>query len=490
MPRIPYIFPEPGEDPVADRIRQRRGPRGLSSLDGTLLNAPNIADSWNTFIGTLRNNNSLPSDIRELLILRIAALNGAAFEWIQHEHIGRAAGLTTAHLFRIGDVSNIISTAPPLDPLTSLQRAALAFVDASTRLIRVPDEIFTTLKAELESSLKTHNPDNVTVERQIVEATTTVGAYNLVSRFLVALDVDDRASQHVPVPTTPHALYQHYSIDIDRSVTLHAKVRFHPTNPKAPALLFINSILTNISLWSSVLPALTTTYTLITFDQRGHGGSSSPRTDSTIPRLAQDVACILDYLQIKQAHGVIGVSQGGATALSFAVQYPTRLRRLVVCDTQAASPVDNRAAWAERIALAVRDENGMDTLAELTTARWFPTPGSPFIKGGKHFPILRDMIVGTPVQGFVRSAPALQSYDLRADGLIQTLKAESRKEDGMRILLLAGELDGKLPAGLKALRDEIGGDHVEFQEIQGSGHLPMLDQPERWLGVVEPFLRS
>ena len=421
-----------------------------------------------------------------LQILRVAALNDAAFEWIHHEHVGRAAGLTTAHLFRIGDVSSVTSAASSLDPLNSLQRAALAFADASTRLIQVPDDIFNTLKTELEGSLKAHNPNNVTIERQVVEATTTVGAYNLVSRFLVALDVDDRASQHVPAPTSPHVPYQDYPVYIDPNVILHSRVHFHPTNPKAPALIFINSLLTNTSLWSSVVPALATTYTLITFDQRGHGGSSSPPTDSTIPLLAQDVASILDYLHIKQVHGVIGVSQGGATALSFALQYPKRVHRLVVCDTQAASPAGNKAAWDERIALAARDENGMEALAEATAARWFPTRGSPFVKGGERFPALRDMIVGTTVEGFARSSAALKSYDLRADGLIETLKAEG----GIRVLLLAGELDGKLPAGLKMLRDEIGGDHVEFAEIQGSGHLPMLDQPERWLAVVGPFLSS
>jgi hypothetical protein len=73
MPRIPYRYPAPGEDPVADRVRQRRGARGLTPLDGTLLNAPAIADGWNTLIGTLRTNNSLPDDIRELLV-RGAAL--------------------------------------------------------------------------------------------------------------------------------------------------------------------------------------------------------------------------------------------------------------------------------------------------------------------------------------------------------------------------------------------------------------------------------
>jgi hypothetical protein len=68
MPRIPYRFPAKGEDEVADRIRERRGARGLTSLDGTLLNAPMVADGWNTFIGTLRQRNSLPDDIREILV--------------------------------------------------------------------------------------------------------------------------------------------------------------------------------------------------------------------------------------------------------------------------------------------------------------------------------------------------------------------------------------------------------------------------------------
>ncbi len=68
MPRVPYRFPPPGADAVADRIRERRGARGLTSLDGTLLNAPLVADGWNTFIGTLRTKNSLPDDIRELMV--------------------------------------------------------------------------------------------------------------------------------------------------------------------------------------------------------------------------------------------------------------------------------------------------------------------------------------------------------------------------------------------------------------------------------------
>lgn len=68
MPRVPYRFPSAGEDPIADRVRARRGARGLTPLDATLLNAPAIADGWNTLIGTLRTKNSLPDDVRELMV--------------------------------------------------------------------------------------------------------------------------------------------------------------------------------------------------------------------------------------------------------------------------------------------------------------------------------------------------------------------------------------------------------------------------------------
>lgn len=68
MPRVPYRYPAPSTDAVADRIRQRRGARGLTPLDGMLLNAPNVADGWNTFVGGLRTRTSLRDDIRELMV--------------------------------------------------------------------------------------------------------------------------------------------------------------------------------------------------------------------------------------------------------------------------------------------------------------------------------------------------------------------------------------------------------------------------------------
>ena len=66
--RVPGRYPIPGSSPVADRIRQRRGRRGLTPLDGTLLHSPPYADGWNTLLGAVRSGGRLPADIREAIV--------------------------------------------------------------------------------------------------------------------------------------------------------------------------------------------------------------------------------------------------------------------------------------------------------------------------------------------------------------------------------------------------------------------------------------
>jgi alkylhydroperoxidase family enzyme len=169
MARLDYTA---GEGEVADRIRERRGGR-LTPLDAMLLHSPTLADGWNSLLGAIRGRLTLPDDIRELTVLRVAHLNNAPYEWHAHEPHARAAGLTDPQIDAIrGDGA----------ALTPEHRAVLAYTDAMTRDITVPDRVFDALREFLN-------------ERQLVELTATVGVYNLVSRFLVALDIEvaDRA---------------------------------------------------------------------------------------------------------------------------------------------------------------------------------------------------------------------------------------------------------------------------------------------------------
>jgi 4-carboxymuconolactone decarboxylase len=165
MARLDYVA---DGSATADRIRQRRGGR-LTPLDGMLLHSPPLAEGWNSLLGAIRERCTLPADVRELVILRVAELNGAAYEWAAHEPVARRAGLTGAQITAVrvgGDPS----------ALDGRHRAALAYTDAMTRDVAVPEQVFASLAEHFE-------------QRQIVELTATVATYNLVSRFLVALQI-------------------------------------------------------------------------------------------------------------------------------------------------------------------------------------------------------------------------------------------------------------------------------------------------------------
>ena len=160
----------PDEGPVAELMRARRGGR-LSALDRLLLHSPPVAEGWNALLGALRSGTTLTADLRELVILRIAVLNGAAFEWAAHEPFGRRAGLTD------GQLRALRGPDAPTEPVWSpAQVAVLRFTDASTSSVTVPDDVFAAVREHLD-------------DRQVVELTATVAGYAMVSRFLVALAV-------------------------------------------------------------------------------------------------------------------------------------------------------------------------------------------------------------------------------------------------------------------------------------------------------------
>jgi len=165
LARLDYVV-EGGE--VADRIRQRRGGR-LTPLDGMLLHSPPFADGWNSLLGAIRGKSTLPADIRELAVLRVAELNGAAYEWAAHEPVAREAGMT-------GDQIAALRTGADTGALDDRQLATLAYTDAMTKDIEVGDELFRLLEKHFD-------------DQEVVELTVTVAAYNMVSRFLVALKV-------------------------------------------------------------------------------------------------------------------------------------------------------------------------------------------------------------------------------------------------------------------------------------------------------------
>lgn len=174
MPRIPYVpadIAQPKD--VVDAVRRRRGGE-LLLLDRMLLHSPPLAAGWNAYLGALRTQLCVPAKARELAICGVAAFNGAEFEFAHHVPLLLAAGATRAQADALRDLAAAASNASLYD---EADRAVLQLTLEMTRDVKVSDATFARAAKALGAA------------QQVVELVATIAAYNMVSRFLVALDV-------------------------------------------------------------------------------------------------------------------------------------------------------------------------------------------------------------------------------------------------------------------------------------------------------------
>lgn len=168
MARISYAdVTGPEARPLAERIVAERG--SLLHLYRMLLHSPPVAAGWLGYLTAIRQQCSLPGAVRELVIMRVAALNGAAYEADQHVPYALSEGVSQAQLDALPawESSNLFNAQ---------ERAVLAYTDAMTRHVQVPEPVFAAVRVEFD-------------DRWLVELTATVAAYNMVSRFLEALQL-------------------------------------------------------------------------------------------------------------------------------------------------------------------------------------------------------------------------------------------------------------------------------------------------------------
>lgn len=168
MARIPYAdLGRTDIQPIVQQIEAERG--SVIHLYQMLLQSPPVAQGWLNYLTAIRQKTSISGALRELIIMRVAILNRAPYEADQHAPIALKEGITQAQL-------DALEQWQSSDLFDDEQRAVLALTDAMTQHVQVPDSVFDGLKQFFDS-------------QKIVEITATVAAYNMVSRFLEALQI-------------------------------------------------------------------------------------------------------------------------------------------------------------------------------------------------------------------------------------------------------------------------------------------------------------
>jgi alkylhydroperoxidase family enzyme len=171
VPLVPEDIAEPAE--IVQAVRLRRGGT-LLDLDRVLLNSPPFAQGWNAHLKAVRTQLTINPLLRELAICTVAVVNAAEYEYTSHMPYFMEAGGTQEQADAIRDVDASIANTALFD---EAQRATLRLALEMTKDVTVSDATYDAITKALGSP------------RAIVELIGTIATYNMVSRFLVALDM-------------------------------------------------------------------------------------------------------------------------------------------------------------------------------------------------------------------------------------------------------------------------------------------------------------
>jgi AhpD family alkylhydroperoxidase len=169
MARVPYIEEQdhPELAPLVARIKAERGK--VLDLYKVMLNSPAVMEGWLAFFTAIRQKTKLGGRYRELAIMRVAILNGADYEYRAHLPFALKEGATNEQIAAL----KAWQVSPLFD---ATERAVLAYTDTMTKEVQVPDELFAEVQKHFDA-------------QDLVELTATIAGYNLVSRFLVAMQI-------------------------------------------------------------------------------------------------------------------------------------------------------------------------------------------------------------------------------------------------------------------------------------------------------------
>ena len=241
---------------------------------------------------------------------------------------------------------------------------------------------------------------------------------------------------------------------------------------EADILMFSHSLGTNLLMWDPQVKVLRDKYKLICFDTRGHGKSDVPDGAYTLEQLAQDAVGLMDTLGIEKVHW-IGLSMGGMIGQAVALNYPERLKSLILCDTAAKVNEEDQPIWQQRIDTALK--HGMEALLEATLERWFTKPFRE--KKPPEVELIKKLFVSTPVKGFVGCAEAIRKLNY----------LDRLPKIKLPTLIIVGQEDMGTPVEVaKEMHKRIS--NSELVIIPSAAHLSNLEQPEKFNTALIDFL--
>lgn len=244
-----------------------------------------------------------------------------------------------------------------------------------------------------------------------------------------------------------------------------------------PAIVLIHGFGAAIDWWDEVAPQLAADHRVISIDLIGHGGTAAPRSGYSIERQAAMVAAVLDRLGVDR-FTVVGHSMGGEVSVALGEQNPQRVEGIVLIDSPPVADT---------------------TFSPMTRMYMQPVLGELLSRFETHRAIKRELeqgfAPGFPIPDpFVADVEQLTYTAARSahDASIGYRQAKAPYErlaalqPGPPLLVIFGSRDAIIPPDTAKLFEHVPGAKVEI--IEGSGHSPMVEAPEKTPELIRGFL--
>jgi pimeloyl-ACP methyl ester carboxylesterase len=271
-----------------------------------------------------------------------------------------------------------------------------------------------------------------------------------------------------------------------KTATIHGRtLTFHEAG-EGPVLLLIHGMAGTAENWRSVIEPLAMRHTVIAPDFPGHGASAPGGGDYSLGSLAAVLRDLLLTVGHERAT-LVGHSLGGGVAMQFSYQFPEMVERLVLVSSGGLGPDVSPILRAAALP-------GADLFISATAAAG-SRAGGLLGRGMSALGVRPTADVAEVARGYASLADAD-----RRKAFLATLRAVVGTEgqriaaldrlylaEGLPVLILWGDRDPIIPVA-HAEAAHLALPHSRLEVLDGVGHVPQLEEPGRFIAVLERFL--
>jgi pimeloyl-ACP methyl ester carboxylesterase len=259
----------------------------------------------------------------------------------------------------------------------------------------------------------------------------------------------------------------------------NAKIYYEVTGKGLP-LVMIHAGVADSRQWNNEFTNFAHSYQVVRYDMRGYGKSDP--VDGEFSHMS-DLVSLLDALEIHEPIVIMGCSMGGSLAMDFALTHPSRAKAIIMVDAGPSGlkldvPTPSKFADAEK----AFDAGNLDLVAEIETQIWFdgidrtPAQVNPAMR--RLLYEMNRLALSHEVKQLGKRQPNTQTPAFnRLGNLKKPVLVIVGAHDTAYILAAADYMTEKIPSARKAI-------------IEDAAHLPNMDQPHEFQGIVKNFLEN